>query len=128
MSIVRSAEGAAGPRYRKANTRPAPNSNGDSRVILEAPSLEPRTVEDRVAGLLVEQLDLLIDRQTDLFATGILDSLGFVTLLTSIEVEFGVTVGIDDLEIERFRTIPLIAEYVESAAAHGPRAGGSEQD
>jgi D-alanine--poly(phosphoribitol) ligase subunit 2 len=87
-------------------------------VTLEVPSPEPTVVEQRVAALLAERLDVLItDTDTDLFATGLLDSLGFVTLLHAIEQEFGITIDVDDLEIDRFRTIASIAEFIRAAAA-----------
>jgi D-alanine--poly(phosphoribitol) ligase subunit 2 len=48
----------------------------------------------------------------DLFDAGILDSAGFVELLLQLEREFGVKAEIDDLEVDNFRSISCIAEYV----------------
>ena len=53
---------------------------------------------------------------TDLFDTGVIDSLAFVELLLRLEQEFGVSVSVDDLEIDNFRTIERIAEFVEARA------------
>jgi D-alanine--poly(phosphoribitol) ligase subunit 2 len=51
---------------------------------------------------------------TDLFDTGVLDSLAFVELLLQLEREFGVTTSVDDLESDNFRSIDNIAEFVGS--------------
>jgi D-alanine--poly(phosphoribitol) ligase subunit 2 len=91
-------------------------------VTLEVPSPEPTIVEQRVADLLAERLDVLFtDPNTDLFATGLLDSLGFVTLLHAMEQEFGITIDVDDLEIERFRTIASIVAFIGTATARAAR-------
>jgi methoxymalonate biosynthesis acyl carrier protein len=50
----------------------------------------------------------------DLFETGVLDSLAFVQLLLRLEEQMGVTVSLDDLEIDHFRTIEHIIDFVTS--------------
>lgn len=54
---------------------------------------------------------------TDLFETGILDSLAFVEILLHLEREFGVTTSVADLEVENFSSIARIAAFVTRAAA-----------
>lgn len=48
----------------------------------------------------------------DLVEIGVLDSLGFITLLTHIEEEFGVAVPIEDLDVEKFRSVARITSYL----------------
>lgn len=48
----------------------------------------------------------------DIIDHGLLDSLALVTLLFEMEVEFGVQIPLDSLEIEDFRTINRIAGLV----------------
>jgi acyl carrier protein len=43
---------------------------------------------------------------------GILDSLAFVELLVCLEQEFAVQVPMDSVEIDNFRSIAKIAEFV----------------
>ncbi|MGH7529185.1 MAG: acyl carrier protein [Gemmatimonadales bacterium] len=50
--------------------------------------------------------------ETDLLDTGLVDSLSFVEFLAQLEQNFGVQVSLDDLEIDRFRTISRIADFV----------------
>lgn len=52
------------------------------------------------------------DPAADLLDGGVLDSLALVELLAAIEVEFGIEIPLDELEIEQFRTPESIAELV----------------
>jgi acyl carrier protein len=56
---------------------------------------------------------------TDLLETGTLDSLKFVDLLACLEEEFGVQVSLEDLELDSFRSISRIAEFVAGATLRG---------
>jgi acyl carrier protein len=58
---------------------------------------------------------------TDLFETGVLDSLAFVELLLQLEREFGLVTTVADLEVENFRSIARIAEFVAERNRCGPR-------
>ncbi len=49
---------------------------------------------------------------TDLLEEGLLDSLSFVDLLLCLEQEFGTVITLEDLEIDNFRSIATIAEFV----------------
>jgi D-alanine--poly(phosphoribitol) ligase subunit 2 len=48
----------------------------------------------------------------DLVEIGVLDSLGFVTLLMHLEEDFGVAVPIGDLDVEKFRSVARITGYL----------------
>lgn len=50
--------------------------------------------------------------EVDLVEIGVLDSLGFVTLLMHIEENFGVAVPIEDLDVEKFRSVSRITGYL----------------
>lgn len=60
---------------------------------------------------------------TDLFVSGALDSLSFVGLLAKLEQEFGIRISIDDIEIDNFRCLDKISDFVasrtEAAASTG---------
>ena len=72
-------------------------------------------------GVAVQVLDIL--RQdlhlsvpspdTDLLATGTLDSLGLVELLFQLEQRFGLRVQMDALDVEDVRSATRIAAYVD---------------
>ena len=75
-------------------------------------------LRERVAGVFSGALHLDVPSfDTDLFDTGVLDSLAFVELLVQLEREFGVTTSVDDLEAEHFRSITSIAAFIESRGA-----------
>lgn len=72
-------------------------------------------LRERIAGVFVSALHLEVPSfDTDLFDTGVLDSLAFVELLLQLEREFGVTTSVDDLEAENFRSIVTIADFVHA--------------
>jgi len=54
---------------------------------------------------------------TNLLATGRLDSVGFVELLVQIEKRFGLRVELDDVEVEHFRSLAAIAAFIADRRA-----------
>ena len=59
-------------------------------------------------------VDLQIpDHETDLFATGILDSLTMVDLIAGLEEAYGIEISLEDLEVDTFRTPASIASFLE---------------
>jgi len=75
-------------------------------------------LRERITWLFANEMSLEIPSvETNLFDTGVLDSLAFEQLLLHLEREFGVTTSIDDLEMYHFQSIAHIAQFV---AAHAP--------
>lgn len=67
----------------------------------------------RVTSLLADRLDLEVtDVDMDLFETGQLDSLAFVSLLESLELEFGIQIVATDFEVEDFRSVRAIGMFL----------------
>lgn len=67
----------------------------------------------RLARTFAERLDVEVPApDTDLFETGILDSLRFVELLAVLEETFGVRVEVEELEIDDFRNLLRIADFL----------------
>ena len=84
-----------------------------------------RDLEDQLSRLFAEQLHVEVPSvETDLIETGLVDSLTFVEFLAQLEAGFGVHLSLDDLEIDRFRTISRIARFIAArtgtAAAADP--------
>jgi D-alanine--poly(phosphoribitol) ligase subunit 2 len=72
----------------------------------------------RVLNIFESKMQLSVDEPgTDLFETGILDSVGFVDLLLHLENEFGTKISLDELEVDNFRSAARIAEFIGSQAA-----------
>jgi acyl carrier protein len=84
---------------------------------------EASGVRDRVAKLFSRGMSIEVPSvDTDLFDTGVLDSLAFVELLLQLEREFGVKTCVDDLEVENFNSIARIADFVMARARIAPGA------
>jgi acyl carrier protein len=74
---------------------------------------DPTALGDRIATLFQTALSLTVPSvETDLFETGILDSLSFVTFLVHLEEAFGFHASVDDLEFDNFRSISRIAAFL----------------
>lgn len=66
-----------------------------------------------VAAVFADALKIEVpSHDTDLLATGLLDSLGFVDLLLELERRFGIRVAMETVEPENFRSVANIAEFV----------------
>lgn len=79
---------------------------------------------DLVAGILTEELGLALPAEsTDLLATGLLDSLGLVTLLSALEARLRLTIDVQELDLSDFRTVPAIVAFVERQATPEPPVG-----
>jgi acyl carrier protein len=73
-------------------------------------------VSDRVQRLFLETLNIQVpSEEADLIESGLIDSLALVELLFAIEQEFSVSLPLDDLEIENFRSVSRISEVIAGA-------------
>ena len=80
-----------------------------------------------IAGLQQELMMLLADTlniaipaaDTDLLATGIMDSLALVEVLMQLEARYGIRISADNLDFEHFRTVAGIASFVDGQRVAG---------
>ena len=87
-------------------------------------------IEGRIKGILSAQLeiapDLLTGPDAILIGRGVgLDSVEALALATSIETEFGIQFGDEDLTIERFANLASLVELVARRLANQKEAGDS---
>ena len=70
---------------------------------------------DRVQTVFTDSLNVEVSSpDTDLLESGLLDSLALVSLLLHIEREFGVSVSIEDMDFEHWRSIKAISSFLVS--------------
>jgi acyl carrier protein len=85
-------------------------------------------IQGRLIELFRDKLELDVpSAETDLMETGVMDSLTFVELLFHIEIEFGITISKDKLELEHFRSIASIVAFVEQVGETIATRGGQER-
>ncbi|GAB2675397.1 acyl carrier protein [Saccharopolyspora gloriosae] len=76
-------------------------------------------MKDELKAYLEEQFmfefDAEITEETDLFKAGILDSFGYISLMTHIEQSYGVQFGEDELLGNVMVSLAGIAEFVDGA-------------
>jgi acyl carrier protein len=88
-------------------------------------------MEERIISFLskldTENESPVIEVDTDLFETGILDSFGFVELIGFLEQETGQSVTEAEMDDPRFTTVAGIVEVMSEKAGDAPRVavGGS---
>jgi acyl carrier protein len=92
---------------------------------------DPNALAPQISALFAERLHVDVPSpDTDLLDSGLVDSLMFVEFLAQLEREFGIQVSLDDLEIDHFRTVSRIAQFVATkrnggGASHPPHAPAS---
>ena len=75
--------------------------------------LETDHLESELREVFEEELGLSPPaNDTDLFESGIMDSLTFVNMLVSIERKFGLVVKLESLELDNFRCLTSIARFI----------------
>lgn len=99
------------PEGVEASEAPGPAGGGGP------PALGPADVERRIGRIFAERLAIEVPSvETDLFATGAVDSLTFVELIVRLEEEFGVAIPLAELELEDLRSIRRIARFLSRGA------------
>lgn len=79
---------------------------------------DARDLEAQIAEVFAERLQVEVPSpDLDLFEGGVVDSLMFVKLLTSLEQRFGFRISFEELEIDDFRTLRHIARFVAAKQA-----------
>ncbi len=87
---------------------------------------EGASLQTELAALFADELHVTVPSpDTDLLATGRLDSVGLVELLLKLEKRFGVRVDIERLELDQLRSLAAITRFV---ATRLRRAEGAAAD
>ena len=78
-------------------------------------------IQDTVVRIFRDKLDVdVTSMEINLLETGLIDSLKFVDLVFNLEQEFGITMPMESLEVDQFRTIVDIVRLVEQCKkTHG---------
>jgi methoxymalonate biosynthesis acyl carrier protein len=100
--------------------RIAPQAEADQPARAGRGEADPALVEG-IRTLLGESLGFAVPSvETDLIETGLLDSFGLVEVLFELERRFDVDVMVGELEIEHFRTVARIADFVAARRGEAP--------
>jgi methoxymalonate biosynthesis acyl carrier protein len=77
-------------------------------------------LQELIRRMILDRVHVEIhDPTMDLFETGIIDSLGLVELLLGIESEFGIRIATEDLDVDNFRSLTRITDYVGEHTSSG---------
>ncbi|MFF2655676.1 acyl carrier protein [Streptomyces sp. NPDC058045] len=79
------------------------------------PSLAPEVITERVLAFLTESLRTAVgpdDDYFEYFEQGLADSLFSLELVTFVEHSFDLTIEVEDLDLDSFRTAHRVTEFV----------------
>ena len=80
--------------------------------------MSPETAEARIHSIFRQRLQVDVPSpDSDLFASGALDSLIFVELLVALEEEFDRKIPLAELDVDDFRSISAISRLLTRAEA-----------
>jgi methoxymalonate biosynthesis acyl carrier protein len=73
------------------------------------------SLQDRIGNIFARDLHIEVpDPDRDLIETGTIDSLTFVDLIAHLEEEFSIQIPLDDVDLDHFRSIVQIGQFIES--------------
>jgi acyl carrier protein len=85
-------------------------------------------ITEEVITFLAAALRRQVGPEDDYFALGLVDSLFALELVTFVEDHFGLTVEVEDLDLDSFRTAARITRFVRrKQAMAGPSSGGPQE-
>lgn len=62
----------------------------------------------------------VLDNEAALIEGGIIDSMSLIALVNFMEETFGIKVSEEELDIENFKTVNALADYINQKIAKGP--------
>jgi acyl carrier protein len=87
--------------------------------------LNDEQVIGEIRGIFAERLAIEVESPSvDLLDTGLVDSVTLVELLLVLEEQFGVSLPLEDLEMEDFRSVARIADLVARTRSTSSNGGG----
>jgi methoxymalonate biosynthesis acyl carrier protein len=73
------------------------------------------SLQDRIGKVFVQHLHIQPPSpDKDLIESGTIDSLTFVELLARLEQEFSIRIPLDDIDLNQFRSIARIGEFIRT--------------
>jgi D-alanine--poly(phosphoribitol) ligase subunit 2 len=73
---------------------------------------------DEISAVLRDHLTVIVESPNqDLLETGLVDSIGLVELILQLEDRFGLSLPMEDLEIDDFRSVNRIAHLITRLSA-----------
>jgi acyl carrier protein len=83
-----------------------------------------RALGDRIGDIFVQHLQIQPPSpDTDLIETGTIDSLTFVELIARLEQEFSIRIPLSDMDLNDFRSISRIGEFIRQRLADAEARG-----
>lgn len=80
-----------------------------------------QVAREKVVALIEERLGVAVPgSDADLIEAGLIDSLALVTLIVGLEDTFGCQLPMDDFDVDRFRSVDTMVEFLGTAGVLDP--------
>jgi D-alanine--poly(phosphoribitol) ligase subunit 2 len=80
--------------------------------------IEIDQIQGLITNILVGKVHVEVPSPTtDLMKAGVIDSITLVELIVGIEEQFGIQVPLEEIEIDHFRSVEVMADFVSSYVA-----------
>ena len=77
-------------------------------------------IRQRVSTIVAEELQIdPPELEENLIEEGLIDSMLFVSLLTRLEEEFGLTITLESIDVENFSSVAKITDFVVASSDGG---------
>ncbi len=80
-------------------------------------SIRRRKIMDYVSAELLAHPELGLDEDEEILATGRIDSMSVMRLVSFIQEEFSITIPNEDLVVDNFRSVDAIDAYVSRSGS-----------
>jgi len=104
----------------------SPNGNGALTCLKASEVDEQADLIREIQALLEETTSIQVESETNLFETGILDSMRLVQVILQLEEKFRLHLPMENLEIDSFRSVANIAELVANRSRNSSQLKSAE--
>jgi D-alanine--poly(phosphoribitol) ligase subunit 2 len=101
------------------------NGNGALTYLKGSQVNERSNLIREIKALFEDTLSVQVEAETNLFETGLLDSMTLVQFILNLEEKFAFHLPMEDIDVESFRSASKIAELVAGRTRnnHQPKSG-----
>lgn len=76
------------------------------------------TIQENIKEILVNRMQVQVPAyNTELMGSGLLDSMSLIEMITALEETYNITIPFEDLELDNFRSINTIVNFVLTRTA-----------
>jgi len=92
-------------------------------------SVSTLALREEIHSVLSRDLNLQVETvESDLIASGVIDSVALVELIPELEARYGVEILLDEVDLEVFRSVTTIAMFISQLRPQASPAAWEDSD